>query len=124
MNPNNIETHCGFVTIVGRPNVGKSTLLNDLVGEKISITAHKPQTTRHKILGVSTVGNYQAVYIDTPGIHIEQKKALNKTLNKVARSALHDVDAVIFVVECMEWTQEDELVAKVLTNVTCPVFLV
>lgn len=122
MDSNN--TYCGFVAIVGRPNVGKSTLLNDLVGEKISITADKPQTTRHKIIGVKTIDNRQAVYIDTPGMHIKQKKAINREMNKAAKSALHDVDAVIFVVESLEWNDEDSLVLDCVHNLKCPVFLV
>jgi GTP-binding protein Era len=118
------NTYCGFVAIVGRPNVGKSTLLNYLVGEKISITADKPQTTRHNIIGVKTVGDHQALYIDTPGMHLKQKKAINKVLNKTARSALHDVDAVIFVVEALEWTDEDQMVLDLVHKVKNPVFLV
>lgn len=118
------NTYCGFVAIVGRPNVGKSTLLNDLVGEKISITADKPQTTRHKIIGVKTIDNRQAIYIDTPGMHIKQKKAINREMNKAAKSALHDVDAVIFVVEALEWNEEDSLVLDCVQNLKCPVFLI
>ena len=104
------QTYCGFVAIVGRPNVGKSTLLNAMIGEKISITADKPQTTRHKIVGIKTIGNKQAVFIDTPGMHLLQKKALNREMNKAAKSALRDVDAVIFMVEAMTWNEEDDLV--------------
>ncbi len=117
------NTYCGFVAIVGRPNVGKSTLLNKLVGEKISITANKPQTTRHKIIGIKTVDNCQAVFIDTPGIHALQKKALNRSMNKEAKSALRDVDAVLFMVEALQWTDEDSLVLDCVRNVACPVFL-
>jgi GTP-binding protein Era len=118
------ETRCGFVAIVGRPNVGKSTLLNNIIGQKISITADKPQTTRHKILGVKTLLDVQAIFIDTPGMHILQKKAINKEMNKAARSALQDVDAVIFMVEALEWNAEDDLVLDCVSHVTCPVFLV
>lgn len=118
------NTYCGFIAIVGRPNVGKSTLLNDFIGEKISITADKPQTTRHKIIGVKTIGDRQAVFIDTPGMHIKQKKAINREMNKTAKSALRDVDAVIFVVAALEWTEEDELVLECVQNLPCPVFLV
>ncbi len=121
---NNNNTYCGFVAIVGRPNVGKSTLLNQLIGTKISITADKPQTTRHKIIGVKTIDDRQAVFIDTPGMHIKQKKAINREMNKAARSALHDVDAVIFVVEALDWNDEDSLVLECVQNLPCPVFLV
>lgn len=118
------ESYCGFIAIVGRPNVGKSTLLNYLVGEKISITADKPQTTRHKIIGVKTIDNKQAVFIDTPGMHIKQKKAINREMNKAAKSALRDVDAVLFVVEALMWTEEDALVLDCVQNLKCPVFLI
>lgn len=117
------DTYCGFIAIVGRPNVGKSTLLNYLVGEKISITANKPQTTRHKIVGVKTVDNKQAVFIDTPGMHLRQKKAINREMNKAARSALIDVDAVIFIVEALDWTEEDEMVLECVNHLKAPVFL-
>ena len=108
-------TNCGFVAIVGRPNVGKSTLLNKLIGEKISITADKPQTTRHKILGIRTIDDQQAVYLDTPGIHSRQKKALNKYMNKVARGAIREVDVIVFVVEANKWTNGDDLVLGLVT---------
>lgn len=118
-----VMNFCGFIAIVGRPNVGKSTLLNHLIGEKISITANKPQTTRHTIIGVKTVVDHQAVFIDTPGMHLRQKKAINREMNKAARNALEDVNAVIFMVEAMEWTAEDDLVLSCVENLTCPVFL-
>lgn len=119
----NVKTRCGFIAIVGRTNVGKSTLLNNIMGEKISITADKPQTTRHQIIGVKTVDNTQAVFIDTPGMHLLQKKAINKEMNKAARSALKDVDAVIFMVEALQWTKEDDMVLDCLQHVKCPIFL-
>lgn len=119
----NENTYCGFIAIVGRPNVGKSTLLNYLIGEKVSITADKPQTTRHKIIGVKTIENKQAIFIDTPGMHIKQKKAINREMNKAAKSALNDVDAVIFVIELV-WNEEDDLVLDCVRNLKCPVFLV
>lgn len=119
-----MTTHCGFVAIIGRPNVGKSTLLNRLLGQKVSITSQKPQTTRHRILGVKTAGSLQTVYVDTPGIHSAEVKALNKEMNKAARSALVDVNAVVFVVEALKWTQEDELALASVQKVQCPVFLV
>jgi len=116
-------TVCGFVAIVGRPNVGKSTLLNHILGEKISITSRKPQTTRHRLLGVKTLENAQIVYVDTPGMHIGKKRALNQYMNKEARLALIDVDVIIFMVESLKWTEEDQLVLDILLKVKCPVIL-
>lgn len=118
-----IKSRCGFVAIVGRPNVGKSTLLNRLVGQKISITSRKPQTTRHSILGIHTEGPIQTVYVDTPGLHVNAKRELNRQLNKSASSALQDVDVIIFVVDSLKWTEDDELVLEKLRTVTCPVIL-
>ena len=85
--PENPDSRCGFVAIVGRPNVGKSTLLNHILGQKLSITSRKPQTTRHQVLGIKTVGPVQAIYVDTPGIHEEEPRALNRYMNKAATSA-------------------------------------
>ena len=116
-------TFCGFVAIVGRPNVGKSTFLNHILGEKVSITSRKPQTTRHRLLGVKTLGLAQIVYVDTPGMHIGRKRALNQFMNKEARLALIDVDVVIFMVESLKWTEEDQLVLDVLIKAKCPVIL-
>jgi len=123
---NNLEedSYCGFVAIIGRPNVGKSTLLNSLVAEKISITADKPQTTRHRILGIKTIANKQAVYIDTPGVHKYNKKKINQYMNKAAFSALRDVDVVIFVIEALEWREEDEIVLEKLKKIQAPIILV
>ncbi len=101
-------TYCGFVSIVGRPNVGKSTLLNRLVGQKLSITAHKPQTTRHSIVGVFTDDERQVIYVDTPGIHVDGKQRLNQILNKTASSSLHDVDVVVLVVQALVWNDDDQ----------------
>ena len=92
------KTYCGFIAIVGRPNVGKSTLLNNLLGQKISITSRKAQTTRHRIVGIHTEGAYQAIYVDTPGLHMEEKRAINRLMNKAASSSIGDVELVIFVV--------------------------
>ncbi len=112
------KTYCGFVAIVGRPNVGKSTLLNHLLQQKISITSRKPQTTRHNVLGIKTEGETQVVFVDTPGIHSNQSKAINRYMNRSASSATKDVDAVIFVVDRDAWTVEDELVAKQVQNLS------
>lgn len=90
-----VKQHCGFIAIVGRPNVGKSTLLNQLLGQKVSITSRKPQTTRHRIMGIDTDGAYQAIYVDTPGLHIEEKRAINRLMNRAASSSIGDVELVI-----------------------------
>ncbi|MEH6464544.1 MAG: GTPase Era [Shewanella psychromarinicola] len=105
-------TYCGMVAIVGRPNVGKSTLLNKLLGQKVSITSKKPQTTRHRIMGIHTNGPSQIVFIDTPGLHIEEKRAINRLMNRAAASSLADVAMVIFVVDGMTWTADDEMVLQ------------
>ncbi len=114
-------TRSGYIAIVGRPNVGKSTLLNRILGQKLSITSRRPQTTRHQILGIKTEDNIQAIYVDTPGLHLEQKKAINRYMNRAAQSALVDVDLVIFVVDALRWTEEDEAVLERLKKLSCPV---
>ncbi|MDH2925492.1 GTPase Era [Nicoletella semolina] len=116
-------TYCGFIAIVGRPNVGKSTLLNKILGQKISITSRKAQTTRHRILGIKTEGVYQEIYVDTPGLHIEEKRAINRLMNRAASSAIADVDMVIFVVEGTKWTDDDEMVLNKLRASKAPVVL-
>ncbi|MGV6987858.1 GTPase Era [Testudinibacter sp. P80/BLE/0925] len=118
------ETYCGFIAIVGRPNVGKSTLLNKLLGQKISITSRKAQTTRHRIVGIDTEGAYQAIYVDTPGLHIEEKRAINRLMNKAASSAIGDVDLIFFVVDGTHWTDDDEMVLNKLRAAKAPVILV
>ncbi|EKT64582.1 GTPase Era [Providencia burhodogranariea] len=117
------QPHCGFVAIVGRPNVGKSTLLNQLLGQKVSITSKKPQTTRHRIMGIDTKDEYQIIYVDTPGLHIEEKRAINRLMNKAASSSIGDVELVIFVVEGTNWTADDEMVLNKLKTLRCPVIL-
>ncbi len=102
----------GYIAIVGRPNVGKSTLLNALLGQKISITSRKPQTTRHNILGIYSAETVQMMFLDTPGQHLKTSRALNRYLNRTARSALTGADLVIFVVDRIKWGEEDELVLK------------
>lgn len=121
--PDNPDSRCGFVAIVGRPNVGKSTLLNHILGQKLSITSRKPQTTRHQVLGIKTQGLSQAIYVDTPGMHEEEPRALNRYMNKAATSALKGVDVVVFVVDQMNWTTTDDLVLEKLGSLTCPVIL-
>ena len=118
------DFRCGTATIVGRPNVGKSTLLNRLVGQKVSITASKPQTTRHRICGVASRGDGQIIFVDTPGIHRERGSAMSRYLNRTARAATDGVDVVIFMVEALRWTDEDEDVRRGLRESTTPVLLV
>jgi len=115
---------CGYVTIVGRPNVGKSTLLNRILGQKLAITSHKAQTTRHAILGVKTLPAGQALFIDTPGIHQRGDGALNRYLNRAARSAIGDTNLVLFVVEALRWTAEDDLALEALVNAKVPAIAV
>ncbi len=119
-----MTNHCGYCAIVGRPNVGKSTLLNQLVGQKLAITSRKPQTTRHSIIGVNTHADGQVVYVDTPGIHQRGDQALNRYLNRTARASLSDVDLVLFVVDALVWTKEDEAVLDSLGRANAPVILV
>ena len=117
------EFHCGFVALVGRPNVGKSTILNRLVGQKISITSNRPQTTRHRILGIKTDARGQIVFVDTPGLHQTQPRAMNRYLNRAAVDSLRDVDVVVFVVEGTRWKKDDDWVLQKLEHVSCPVIL-
>ena len=117
------KEHCGYVAIVGRPNVGKSTLLNRILGQKLSITSRKPQTTRHRIHGIKTDGNTQAIYVDTPGLHAEADKAMNRYMNRAASSALFDVDVIVFVIDRTQWTPEDEMVLKKVRRSGIPVIL-
>ncbi|CAM4135325.1 GTPase Era [Acinetobacter pragensis] len=114
----------GFVAIVGRPNVGKSTLMNHILGQKLSITSRKPQTTRHKIVGIDSREKSQAVFVDTPGMHKKEVRAINKMMNRAAHSALRDVNLVLFVLDADKWTQNDELVLEKLKNAEMPVILV
>jgi GTP-binding protein Era len=116
--------HCGYVAIVGRPNVGKSTLLNHVLKQKISITSRKPQTTRNNLIGVDTEGVYQAVYVDTPGIHQATGKALNRFMVASATSVLRDMDLVVFVAEAGRFTDEDQHVLDLLAQDERPCFAV
>jgi len=117
------NTRCGYVAIVGRPNVGKSTLMNHLLGQKISITSRKPQTTRHRVLGIKTEGNVQAIYVDTPGIHQAEPKAINRMMNRAATSSVKDVDVIVMVVDALKWNDGDEHVLQKLRSNTAPVIL-
>ncbi|MDR3477065.1 MAG: GTPase Era [Gammaproteobacteria bacterium] len=119
----NDKTRCGYIAIVGRPNVGKSTLLNCILGQKISITSPKPQTTRSQILGIKSNEQDQAIYIDTPGMHEIEKFAMNRFMNKLATSVIADADVVVFMVEADHWNKEDELVLTHLKEAKAPVIL-
>ncbi|WP_417665317.1 GTPase Era [Pseudidiomarina sp.] len=118
------NSQSAFVAIVGRPNVGKSTLLNRILGQKISITSSKPQTTRHRILGIETEGDRQIVYVDTPGLHQDEKRAINRLMNRAASSSLSGVEVVLFVVEAGKWASDDEMVLTKLKKTERPVVLV
>ncbi len=118
-----VATRAGYAALLGRPNVGKSTLMNRLLGQKISITAPKPQTTRHVVLGIQTLPNVQIVYVDTPGLHRQDPRALNRYLNRAAASVLGYVDVVVFLIEALRWTEEDQDVIQRLSTFTGPVIL-
>jgi len=119
----NTVFHSGYIAIVGRPNVGKSTLLNHLIGQKISITSRKAQTTRHRITGILTEENTQFVFVDTPGFQTQYLNTLNKGLNKVVTSSLRDVNVVLFVIEARHFDERDRLVMNLLPK-NAPVILV
>ena len=118
------EFVCGFVAVVGRPNVGQSTLINHILGSKVSIVSPKPQTTRHRILGVHTAEDYQAVFIDTPGLHRDAGRAMNRLMNRTAAAALMDAEVILFVSEAHTWRDEDADVLKRLGNAKAPVIAV
>jgi len=117
------DYRCGYIALVGRPNTGKSTLLNRLIGQKISITSRRPQTTRHRIIGIKTLANAQLVYVDTPGLHGYSGRAMNRHMNRTASMAIRDVDVVVFLVEGLRWTPDDDLVLTELERLDCPVIL-
>lgn len=120
-----MNTKSGFIAIVGRPNVGKSTFLNNILKSQVSITANKPQTTRHRILGIKTIKENQLIFVDTPGIHTNESKAINKLMNKAAKSSVFDAEAIVFVIESKKWNAEDELVLNTIKKLDSdiPVFL-
>ena len=119
-----VETYCGYIAIIGRPNVGKSTLLNHLLRQKISITSRKPQTTRHRILGITSEGRHQCVFIDTPGFNTGVSKTLNRVMNETVLKVICDVDVVLFVVEKLNFNSGDARVLDLLKRVKVPVILV
>lgn len=114
---------CGYVAVLGRPNVGKSTLMNHILGQKVSITSRKPQTTRHRILGIHTDDDAQILFVDTPGIHKNEARSINRYMNRAASSSMVDVDVVIFVVDGTQWTEDDELVLEKLQRTNCKTIL-
>lgn len=119
-----MKTYCGYIALVGRPNVGKSTLLNQILKQKVSITSRKPQTTRHSILGLDTADDTQFVYVDTPGIHQHSKKTLNHLMNKSALKVLRDVDVIAFIIDGTHWREDDEYVLQMIQQTKVPCVLV
>jgi GTP-binding protein Era len=115
--------NCGFVALIGRPNVGKSTLMNHLLKQKISITSRKPQTTRHRILGINTTDAGQAIYMDTPGMHNSDKRALNRYLNRTAETTLLGVDVIVWLIDGLSWHEYDEVIFTKLEQANLPVIL-
>ncbi len=115
---------CGYVAVVGRPNVGKSTLINQVVGQKLSITSRRPQTTRHRILGIKTSAAGQIVLLDTPGLHAGQSRALNRSMNRAATGALEGADLVVLMCEAMRWSEQDEYVLGRVRGGDVPIMLV
>ncbi|MCF8006027.1 MAG: GTPase Era [Methylovulum sp.] len=115
--------NCGYVALIGRPNVGKSTLMNHLLKQKISITSRKPQTTRHRIVGINTTPAGQAIYLDTPGMHDNQSRALNRHLNRTAETTLLGVDVIVWIIDGFSWHIYDEVIFKKLEQAGLPVIL-
>ena len=118
-----MSQRCGYIAIVGRPNVGKSTLLNHLLGQKISITSRKPQTTRHQVLGIRTDSDVQMLFVDTPGMHRDNKKAINRYMNRAASCAIKDVDLAVMLVEAEQWRSEDDWVLEQIRQAGVPAIL-
>ncbi|PMB54496.1 GTP-binding protein Era [Coxiella-like endosymbiont] len=119
----NVTYYCGYVTIIGRPNVGKSSLLNQILGYKLSITSRKLQTTRYRILGIKTFKNIQILYVDTPGLHFDTSRMINRYMNRIAWEAFQKVNLILFVIE-PHWDEHDTWVLKQIQNIEIPVFLI
>jgi GTP-binding protein Era len=115
---------CGYVALIGRPNVGKSTLMNRILGQKLSIVTAKPQTTRQRIAGIKTTDKGQVIYVDTPGIHFAARRALNRYMNRIAKASFQDVDIILFLIEANQWTRQDDHVARSVKDLDIPVVLV
>ena len=122
--PDTEKFRCGFVAVIGRPNVGKSTMINAIVGRKVSIVTPKPQTTRHRIVAVHTQENSQILFVDTPGLHRNATKAMNRMMNRTAASALSDADLILFLCEANRWTEEDEAALKKVIDSGVPTIAV
>lgn len=120
----NKKYQSGYIGLVGRPNVGKSTLLNKLVGEPISIATHKAQTTRHRLLGIKTTDHAQYIYVDTPGFHLSNKDAINHYMNRMSIQTVEDVDVIIFICQGLSWAEEDTKLLKKIANTSTPVIAV
>jgi len=118
------DFRCGYVALVGRPNVGKSTLMNRILGQKVSIVTAKPQTTRQQVAGIKTTPEGQVIYLDTPGIHAAAGRALSRYMNRIAQAAVADVDLVLFLIEADRWTRQDEHVVRALGSTNVPIILV
>ncbi len=118
------QQYCGYVSIIGRPNVGKSTLLNHLLGQKISITSRKPQTTRHRLLGIKTEKEGQIIYVDTPGLHQNQHNAMNRYLNRAALSSIEGMNVILWVLEALKWTDEDAYILNIIEKINIPIIVV
>lgn len=115
---------CGFVTLLGRPNVGKSTLINALLGRKLCITSRRPQTTRHRILGIKNNPGNQLIFVDTPGVHAARKREINAVLNRTSQSSIEGVDLVALVISAKGWTPADEVPLKWVKDRACPLLLI
>ena len=118
------DSRCGYISIIGRPNVGKSSLLNKLLDQKISITSRKPQTTRWHTLGIKTEDTIQCIYVDTPGIQSKYKASINKHMNREAIDSLAHVDVVLFLVEALVWTEQEEKILKIIRKISRPISLI